>query len=487
MRNGGKSMQSDDQRRIVDRVLQSQGIRLGRQALAGLELAAGRNLLKEFGSEQSQPAPPVDGGGEFDSDRRGTAVWTSWPLSRFDLPHPSVYLQFGEHRPCPLTGLFSSRLGRSLEKHSAWFAALRTTCLRLPVGDSILVAEDQTAFRFLRRLADTIPMELVVLCQTPAARLSKCLREIDAKRARSAPARITWMVRVVASAEQVLPDDSAVAELCHELRVLALRRGGNIDRLIGQQLQRPDSKRVLIRMQPDSPIPAHVGRLLDRGAMSWHVFDPAEPKETSETWPAADGAPVVPLAEIDPSRFLSHFTRRQHGAWEDEGENRFLDSLLFGFATSDRSAWATLLRIVLQCRLTAGSRLTRDVARVVCFTNRPLTDFAGLRIFRPHLARWDYEPYGIAIDRQVLARLGARPVSYGDTSTWRSLAAVDRPYFQLSQRGHADWSAEQEWRIVGDVDLDALAPGDAVIFVPSEEEAARMRPFSRWPVVVLGG
>jgi hypothetical protein len=136
--------------------------------------------------------------------------------------------------------------------------------------------------------------------------------------------------------------------------------------------------------------------------------------------------------------------------------------------------------------------MIRGDAKVVCFTAVPLRELPQLRSFRSHLARWDFEPYGVCIRRGWLEQHGCAPVRYGDDAFWESLAAEVRPFFQVrtstSRRSGrvTDWSIEREWRHVGNVDLSKLPTDAGLIFVPSREEAEQIATISRWPVTVLG-
>ena len=130
---------------------------------------------------------------------------------------------------------------------------------------------------------------------------------------------------------------------------------------------------------------------------------------------------------------------------------------------------------------------------MVCFTAVPLSELPQLRSFRSHLARWDFEPYGICIRREWLESRDCLPVRYGDDSLWASLDLQDRPYFQVQtstcrQSGRTiDWSVEREWRHVGDVELEELPANAGLVFVPTREEAEQLVTISRWPVTVLDG
>ena len=144
-------------------------------------------------------------------------------------------------------------------------------------------------------------------------------------------------------------------------------------------------------------------------------------------------------------------------------------------------------------RLIATSRMIRGNTAVVCFTAVPVNASLKLRTFRSHLGRWDFEPYGICIDRRWLQERGCAPVAYGDASLWDSLTPRERPFFQMQASTTRrtsrviDWTVEQEWRHVGDLVLNELPKHKGIVFVPTEEEAKRLAVLSRWPVAVLDG
>jgi hypothetical protein len=133
-------------------------------------------------------------------------------------------------------------------------------------------------------------------------------------------------------------------------------------------------------------------------------------------------------------------------------------------------------------RILATGRLSRGAENVVAFTERELQEFADLRVYRRHLRRWDFEPYGICIDARWLQQRGAAPVIYGDEDDWQRLSADQRPFFQPKTKA---WIAEREWRVIGDVDLRPLNPPLGFVFVPDSDAAAQIAVYSRWPVTIV--
>ena len=216
--------------------------------------------------------------------------------------------------------------------------------------------------------------------------------------------------------------------------------------------------------------------------------------------PRSSVRPRQLVVEPLPWPALLHCVRRHDGPWADQSQAEFLDELLWELPERDRSPLATLVRIVQERRLRASSAAIRGGQPVVCFSARPLEQLATLRRYQRHRRRWDFEPYGLAIRREWLEAQGARPVRYGDDTLWESLADAERPWFQRQTtraRRSAphpptrltlpttDWTVEDEWRAVGDVDLSTLSADAAVLFVAEDRDADRLRLITRWPIVVL--
>jgi hypothetical protein len=219
--------------------------------------------------------------------------------------------------------------------------------------------------------------------------------------------------------------------------------------------------------------------------------------------PPADIRSLESLVE-SADDYLIHFTRRCDGPWPDQPWDDYCDELLDERPERDRSPLAVLRQILLRQRILSSRRAIRGNYRVVCLADVRLASLAGRRVWRRHRRRWDFEPYGLAFRREALQALGARPVIYGDEATWRSLAEVDRPYFQKSLEidpdestvwnrapgvdspaATIDWRVEQEWRVVGNVELAAFSINDLLVFVPNRQAARVIAACSRLPIVVL--
>ncbi|MEZ6090731.1 MAG: hypothetical protein R3C05_22465 [Pirellulaceae bacterium] len=266
---------------------------------------------------------------------------------------------------------------------------------------------------------------------------------------------------------------------------------GNIDRLLRRRLtdDRFDPASVWIAVnEGNRTVTEHI----DRGAVGWIAIEPDDASTPTE--PEESDTEVLSLHEllqqrnesnaVDQWPYLIHCTRERIGAWPDQSEQAYCEEILLLARRIDDDAIDVLRRIVQSERLIASANITRGSHRVICFSERPVEALTSKRVFRSHLGRWDYEPFGIAIRKTLAKTLGLRPVIYGDDADFQALPQDQQPFFQ-NKGTRNDWTQEREWRGLGDLDLSLIAADDAFIFVDSVAAAQRLAPQSRWPIVVL--
>lgn len=409
--------------------------------------------------------------------------------------------------------IVSSRLGRELESQEDWFRRLRMACQRLESAtDVLLTVNDTAAAPFVERAAEHFGLRCLRFAmpdpqdtdwetwlrrvgpaatetgRSPDAQLSPPLWESGGEDESLAPCvRFPLRDRV-----QVAAADSLLA--------LHVRRGGQLQQLLSARL---DSRlwpagSVYVALGTQHVSPTVANDLMDRGAVGWLVMghdDDVGETARVDTEAVNDERPATAISQFVASArqwpYLTHCTRRRDGPWPDQSDQEFLDDLLFERPERDHSPLAALTRILTEQRIIASSAGIRGGHRVVSFTAAPVAELDSLRVFRPHRARWDFEPYGISLRREWLRGTGCRPVIYGDDSVWRELSPDQQPFFQkrfsrsVKSAKEIDWSVEQEWRHRGDVDLSQVPDDAAVVFVSTASEASRLRAISRWPVIVL--
>ncbi len=98
-----------------------------------------------------------------------------------------------------------------------------------------------------------------------------------------------------------------------------------------------------------------------------------------------------------------------------------------------------------------------------------------MRKWNRALVRWTVEPYGVAVRRDILRSLGAKPAIYGSEQVYSRLVESERYRFQLSRSARsASWRHEREWRLRGSLTLGKLKSDQGFVFVQTGEEKAKL-------------
>jgi hypothetical protein len=427
----------------------------------------------------------------------------------------------------------SSRLSRKLDAYDSWFDAIRTMAARLdPKQHLLLTGAKTTTDTFVRRIAQLFGFPLLELRPFPKNVTRKWIQSCLADAHKLSIASPNHLICYFASLpkngasnpnSKKLSTDQVVMAIAEELRLLSISPNGNVHKAALKRLAESTSKSDVsksTKLLIDSRLTKEAvkSELISKGATAWWLYDESEthesetasriapPKSTfgdmnfeAAEMPRANGqsielpphplnVPILELSEIQPERFLLHWTRRRIGAWPDQTQHEYLDDLIFRSSRRNHDDLSAIARILASRKLIGSNQLTRDCNPVVCFSNIPITELTKRTVFRKHLGRWDFQPFGIAIDRDVLMELGVKPVIYGDQQDWEEMSFEDRPYFQLAaSNSQIDWREEQEWRLVGNLDLKLVGSNSAVVFVSTISEAEIIAPISRWPIVILAG
>ncbi|WP_417731888.1 hypothetical protein [Rosistilla oblonga] len=393
----------------------------------------------------------------------------------------------------PFYAVVSSRIGRHLHRRCDWFALLRQAIAATQQdGATLLISDGTAAAPWIQRAADRFACPAITICVSPDNEdfdrwLSRIQKHPPGDRIVISPP----IAPSTAIADAPRRDAVAIF-LADRVYAPLVSSGGNIDRLLDRRLadRRWNPASVWIAIDPKNRgVPSHI----DRGAVGWMISagnDPVAvtPAEVPREGDLSLGELLSQRGESDAADrwpYLVHCTRERDGAWPDQSEVDFHEELLSGDCNCESGPLATLRRILQTGRLLATDRLTRGSQPVVCLSARPLADLLGGRVFRSHLGRWDYEPYGIAIHRSLLETQGGRPAIYGDADDFDALPPADRTYFQDRGTTH-DWRLEKEWRIAADIDLTTIASHEAFVFVRSVRDLPPIARYCRWPIVVVG-
>lgn len=456
----------------------------------------------------------------------------------------------------PWTAIVASRLSSSTPAADAVFAALRVHCIGLPPGQQLLQIHGPTVSQFTDHLIQTCGVP-AVRCEVPTNRLSLrgWMRRVVRSAVCSDPdgAAAVWVSPLVAGdlegrehAAHPLTDRLQIG-LADRIVVLGIREGGHLESLL--RLRARDNRDPASVVEVPDCVTSTALHALETSPLTltrrtvWSMSEQrllSEPqtqdaslseKRRCATADTVDSPQVRRgrgdmLAEMDSqrraellpvTRYLLHWTRASDAPWPDQTVSEYLDDVLWSapspsvdcgravegwrsdMSLRDGTALATLARICRQQRLLASSRAIRGGHAVVCFSARTIGELHQLRQFRPHRRRWDFEPFGIAIALTWLVQRGARPVIYGNETTWNNLPPVQRPFFQKLSRPERhgaqgrrtrrapdqDWRSEREWRIAADVDLSSLTARQAFVFVPADVDPGLLNDVCRWPMIRL--
>ena len=289
---------------------------------------------------------------------------------------------------------------------------------------------------------------------------------------------------IVCRGKQKISRDSAVIALADRVDAAFVRSGGNIASCLQHRLD--NMQDASTRVAAITSRPSAARELIARGAIGWYL-NRATTGEVEEAC-ASRGLGASPGTDPDWTRtdgeWLVHCTRACLGSWPGQTEHQYQDALLLGHQHGQRTPLASLKRILRAGRLVANATASAKAWPVVCFSEAPLRELLDQRCFRPHLKRWDYEPYGIAIRRHAAIKLGIQPVIYGAADQRQQLEARDQFRFQATGNTY-DWRREREWRSPRDVDLRQLDSHAVRVFVPSGDEAHALASQVGWPVDVV--
>jgi hypothetical protein len=306
------------------------------------------------------------------------------------------------------------------------------------------------------------------------------------------------------------PEDAALTILAPTLFVLAVRRGGKVEQLVRARLREeyvpPGTTMVAVPESSPGRRRSLPQELADDGAVLW-ISNASRSRRSIEAqrWGCRGRtvpATLMPWSSLpqdaspqdakDPNAnaedpFLVHCTRARSGPWPDQSERDVCEEAFLSPWGEPPSPLETLARILQRQRLVATHRLIRGEVPTVCFSARPLRHLIAMRAFQPHLARWDWEPYGIAIRQSWLVQHGARRVEYLPRREIQSRPLFERTFLQPSPESSADrdWRVEAEWRVPRDLRLSRLPFDQAWVFVPDRNAARNLQPLSRWPILVV--
>lgn len=322
--------------------------------------------------------------------------------------------------------------------------------------------------------------------------------------------------------------DFVVALCADEVLALSIKPGGTVADCLDQRLTATNIPPHSVRIVVPNPMTAKQQQLLRKlngqGAVLWFSSCTSGPLQEHDRptslWSCSlrptphTQQPIAPIPNslYSNTNYLIHCTRARQTSWPDQSSIDLLDEAFRLAFNPTPSPLESLYRILSTQRLIASSFNRRGSQRTVCFTANTLDKLNSIRSFQSHLARWDWEPYGIAIPTNWLTLLGARPVMYLPPEQIRNLSDDEQCFAQPIPAGlkdesqtklsahlgkplhtSRDWSIEQEWRLVGDLRFNVLCSQahagtenhSPFIFVLRRRDAQSIADRALWPVYWL--
>jgi hypothetical protein len=338
--------------------------------------------------------------------------------------------------------------------------AMRRGFFQLMVVPFPLIAAERRLFKIFGELASGIP---TLSCMLDGA---------------GCPAKLPLRCR-----------DRILASLADFHLVLEIRSRGNLLAVLKQSQWK--SPRPQFVLKPEIPRAANAGNFTLLKDFAEHAIGfkapRPRPREPVRIGPAAvfnsprssgnvlRGLELAASGNVSPGDYLFHYTRACGGPWPGETYRQYLSELLETVSLRGRSALDVLERIAREGLLRAGCRMIRGGTPVVCWSSLPPHELFLIRKWRRGLARWTVEPYGVAVRRDVLRALGAKPAIYGNEQVYSVLPDSEKYRFQLSRSGSsAGWRHEREWRIAQDLALGGIEPHQGFYFVQTTQEAEKL-------------
>jgi hypothetical protein len=238
---------------------------------------------------------------------------------------------------------------------------------------------------------------------------------------------------------------------------------------------------IAVETDPIEPHPV-APRAIDSNPIDPRILQP-NPVEPHQIEPHQ-----IELSQIGWHKYLYHYTRSCPHPWPGQSHRDYLLAILDGDPFSGHTALDTLIRILMEGRIRAGSKLVRGEQPVISWTSRPPLELDGLRRWNPALIRWTFEPFGMAIEKKELRKRSIKPTIYAGDEAYGRLRPADRFRFQRHEPPKCSWIHEREWRLPGDLLLSEIPAEKGFVFVADGKDRNRLATIpgrGSFPVVAL--
>lgn len=375
----------------------------------------------------------------------------------------------------PLIALTSSRLGHRPEIH--WhvcrFLSRRISDCRRREG-VLMIASGSAIEPWAIRAAELFDATIIRVAIAGEKQLSQ-------------PSEKRHAEISVQTNDGSLSRDQVLLEIADRIDAVHVRRGGRISAALRSRLSRFKDASIRIAVPSANSARAFksdAASLIQAGAIGWVDFSSDQSKCVIESSKSSTQFcyPTDASWITQSGQWLIHCTRAPTGPWPDETINQYRDSIILGDdSVLNRRPLDSLQQILRNGRLLTSSVATSKKTPVVCLTENSLSQTLSQRCFRPHLGRWDYEPFGVAIRKSAAKSMGCQPVIYGQSADRNKLKPDDRFRFHPIGKTY-DWRKEREWRSPSILNLHQIANQDLQVFAIRSDAAENKLADCRVPI-----
>jgi len=405
----------------------------------------------------------------------------------------------GLNSALPLLAVFNSRKPRLISPDANWLEALRLFFRSLDPR-KIAIAGSMGTLTYDLAGANALRSALpqLMVAPFPLLKADRELLKIYGESARAIPVLSCMLeensgVATCSKRQAPICRDRILGALANFHLVLEIRSHGNLLAVL-EEIQAKSPRRQFV-FEPEVTNSSNAGNRVLLTKFSEHaqgfklpgIQDLPAAKPDRTHCPANKNSPRFPKGrfrgfydsfqydDIAWSSHLFHYTRACAGPWPSETYHQYLVNLLDGHPLSSHSALETLIRIMQEGLIRASSRMVRGQAAVISWSSHPPQELFVMRKWNRALVRWTVEPYGIAVRRDILRSLGAKPAVYGSEQVFSRLVESERYRFQLNcGKKSASWRHEREWRLRGDLDLAKIKSDQGFVFVQTKEEKEKL-------------
>lgn len=253
--------------------------------------------------------------------------------------------------------------------------------------------------------------------------------------------------------------DRIAVSLANQIYPVSIRKDGNLERLFKNNPAKTSTAQTAYNIE----------------------YNPRVKRETV----AIDEEELADELKNAEWNYLTHYTRAAYGPWPGETSAEFYNSIYGSCNSYPRSACATLKRIVSEQKIWASYYHIRGGHKVISFTELSPKEAIKLIKWRPRYVRWNFEPYGIAIDKEYAQSIGIRPVIYDSSENFCKLSDNDKPFYQNPGDKGGDWKPEKEWRHCGNLDLSQIPARKILLLVRNKGDIFES-PYGAIPLSKLG-